>query len=315
MIPHDISEDEVKKFQGLVEYLKRLADDGITPLIERQVLAMLDNATPFFTHLVMVDTFHEFHRITINKNVLGENKRIRDIQYLKYPPADKISRYGRCNLPRQSVLYGSFMYLTTLSELKPRVGDLITHSIWRVKNNQSLTFCPIFKNQPTKEQVINPRTLNINRLYEKELKSFPNYARIQIDTLVQFIADAFTKRINPENHLDYVFSAHFANKILYEFTNGSIEAIYYPSVPSNLSFENIAIKPNVFDSKYDLVEVKDVIVIGDPSNGRGGYSMEGLGDCKSFDYAKGKILWDMSKIRQSRERVFEHKLNYGLELE
>ncbi len=314
MISPDIPEEDVNKFRGLVDYLKKLADDGVTPLIEKQLLAMLDHATPFFTHLVMKDIFPEFHRITINKNVIGKNKRIRDITFLKYPPADKVSKYGRCNLPKQSVLYGAFMYMTAPNELKPNVGDLITHSTWRVRNNQTLTYCPIFKNQPTKENVINPRTLEINGAYQKELANFPANVKAQLDNLVQFVADSFTKRVNPENHLDYIFSAYFSNKILYEFSSGEIEAIYYPSVQGNLSFENIAIKPVVFDKKYDLIEVKDSIVIVDPSNGKGGYGMDGLGESKSFDYAAGQIIWDMNKLRQPRERIFEHKLNFGLEL-
>jgi len=314
MISTDISEDEVKRFQGLVQFLKKLADDGVTPLIEKQVLEMLNHATPFFSHLVMTDVFPEFHRITINKNVVGSNKRIRDISFLKYPPADKVTRYGRCNLPKQTVLYGSFIHMTALNELKPVKGDLITHAIWNVKGDQPLKYCPIFKNQPPSGDVINPRTLKINDLFEKELAKFPQFTKSQITNLAQFVADAFTKKITG-NHLDYVFSAYFANKILYDFEGGSIEAIYYPSVQDKLSFENIAIKPEAFDSKYELVEVKDSIVIVDLSNGRGGYMMEGLGESKSFDYASGKINWDMNKVGQSKERIFEHKLNYGLELE
>lgn len=315
MISTDITEEEVKKFQGLFEFLKRLAADGVTPLIEKQLLAMLEHATPYFAHLVMTSVFPEFHRITINKNVIGSNKRIRDIKFLKYPPAEKVSKYGRCNLPKQSVLYGAFIHMTALNELKPQVGDLITHSTWRVKHNQPLTYCPIFKNQPTEKKVINPRTLEINNLYVRELNKFPRHAKIQVDNLVQFIADAFSKRVSPNNHLDYIFSAYFSNKIFNEFEKGQIEAIYYPSVQDSLSFENIAIKPDVFDKKYELTEVKDSIVIVDPSNGRGGYLMDGLSECKTFDYASEKILWDMNKLHQPREKIFEHKLNYGLDLE
>jgi len=40
--------------------------------------------------------------------------------------------------------------------MKPDAGDLITESVWSVKNKQSLLFCPIFKNQPL------DKTFNIN---------------------------------------------------------------------------------------------------------------------------------------------------------
>src|SRR5690606_16007235 len=120
--------------------------------------------------------------------------------------------------------YGAFDLLTVLSELKPRIGDLITKSIWRVKDNQSLTFSPIFKNQPVEGDVVNPRMSQINHIYEKQLKGYPQNTKMQIDTLVQFIADAFTKTISSKNHLDYIFSAYFSDRILNDFSFGEIEA-------------------------------------------------------------------------------------------
>ena len=315
MMTVDIDEQEVKNFKGLLDFLKRLSEDGVTPLIEKQVTMMLDNSLKFFSHLVLEDCFPEFTRLTINKRVLGENKRIKDIKYLKYPPADKIKTYGRCNLPGQSVLYATFVEMTALNELKPHPGDLITKTTWRVKGNQKLMFCPIFRNQPTEKDVLNPRTFEINQQYEKELKKYPDNIRKHIDTLVQFVADAFSKRITSGNHLDYIFSAYFADKIFNQFEDGRIEAIYYPSVQDKLSFENLAIKPDSFDTKYDLIEVHDSVVAVDPRNGSRGYFMEGLSDCKSFDYTTGKILWDNDRVYQSKQKIAELKLRYGVDIE
>lgn len=151
MIPVDIPEIEVKNFKALLDYFKRLAEDGITPLIEKQLLLMLNHTLPFYSNLVLKNVFTEIHRLTINKKVIGSNKRINDIQHLKYPPKDKIKEYGRCNFPGQAVLYASFSKMTILNELRPQLGDLITETVWRVKSNESLKYCPIFKNQPPKK--------------------------------------------------------------------------------------------------------------------------------------------------------------------
>jgi len=124
----------------------------------------------------------------------------------------------------------------------------------------------------------------------------------------------FSNRITSGNHLDYIFSAYFADKIFNQFEDGKIEAIYYPSVQDRLSFENLAIKPDVFDNKYELIEVKDNVVVMDPSNGKGGYFMEGLSECKSFDYTAGKILWD-NKVDQSKDRIAQLKLLYQVDIE
>ncbi|WP_017259283.1 hypothetical protein [Pedobacter arcticus] len=314
MTPKEISKEEVENFKKLIEYLKRLSEDGITSLIEKPLLIMLDQSIPFFSHLVMTDVFPEIHRLTINKRVIGKNKRIREINFLKYPPKEMVSKYGRCNNPKQSILYSSFLNFTAMNESQPRVGDLITKSVWKVKGNQTLTYCPIFKNQPLDKNIINPRTFEINKIYQEKLKQYPENIREQIDLLVQFIADVFTKRIHPDRHLDYLFSAYFSNKILYEFENQEIEAIFYPSVKDKLSFENLAIKPNVFDNKYELVEVSDSVCVMDPTNGRGGFFFEGFSTCKSFDFTSGKILWDKDKIYQSEEKIIEMKNKFDVDL-
>lgn len=314
MVSKDLKDGDLNNFKALLDYFRQLSADGVSPLIEKQLLSMLDNSIPFFSHLVMGHVFPEIHRLTVNRRVTGNNKRIKDIKLLKYPPADKVTKYGRCNLPKQSVLYASFMKMTTMSELKPRIGDLITETTWRVKDNQGLLYCPIFKNQPTKKDFINPRTLEINNLYEKQLKDFPEKIKNQIDALVQFVADNFTKRVHPERHIDYIFSAYFSNKIFNEFENGTIEAIYYPSVQDGLSFENLAIKSSVFDNKYQLAEVKDSVVVVDPSTGKGGYFMEGLSDCKEFNFETNEVLWDKNKIYQPVDKIAELNRKYGVDL-
>jgi hypothetical protein len=305
---------DLQNFKELIRYFKQLSDDGVSSAIEKSIIQMLDSTIPFFAHLVLEDEFAEIHRLTINKRVLGENKRIRDIKYLKYPPADMVSKYGRCNYPHQSVLYSSFLGFTAMNESQPRVGDLITESKWRLKKNQTLVYCPIFKNQPLHD-VVNIRTLEINKIFKRKLKEYPKFEQEKIDVLVQFIADAFTKIVNPNNHYDYIFSSYFSNKIFNDFENGTIEAIYYPSVKERLSFENLAIKPDVFDKKYELIEVKDSVCQVDVTNGRGGYFFQGLSDCKSFDYASGKILWDKEKIYQSARTLENLKSNYGVNIE
>lgn len=159
--------------------------------------------------------------------------------------------------------------------------------------------------------MINPRTFEINKLYENKLKGYPINVKQQIDDLVQFVTDSFTKDVK-SNHLDYIFSAYFANKIFHDLDNGTIEAIYYPSVKEKLTFENLAIKPDVFDKKYELFEVSDSIVTQYPSFG-GGYFMEGLGSSKSFDFAAGKILWG-DTIYQPHDRLRDLKRMFNFEL-
>lgn len=300
----EISEIELKNIKSLLTFLKRLTKDGVTPLIEKQVNLMLDQSLPFFICLGSKQIFEEITRITINKNILGSNKRIRDINYLKYPPKEKVKDYGRCNLPGQSILYSSFMHNTAMDELRPKTGDLYTISTWRNIKKLPIAFSPIFRNQPIKENTINPRTFEINNEYEYITSNYPPRLKIATDELTQFIADAFSKYIYPSNKLDYIFSAYFSNKIFTEINNGNIDAIYYPSVKQRLSFENLAIKPSTFDKLYQLVKVKELIVDREPSSSYNGYMSIGVSECHEFDYENHKILWD-DKYHTLTDEIFE----------
>jgi len=94
--------------------------------------------------------FPIIERVTVNKRVLkGNNVRIDKVDKLKYPPAECITKYGRANLKQQSVLYGTFNFMTAVKEMKPEKGDLISVSEWKIKNeNYNLIVCPLFMNQP-----------------------------------------------------------------------------------------------------------------------------------------------------------------------
>jgi hypothetical protein len=296
MISPNISKEDLLRFKALLILLKGYAADGISEATEKYIIDLLDNAIPFFSNLILEGEFPEIHRLTINKRVLGgANKRIWNIKYLKYPPKEFVKSYGRCNLKNQSILYACHDIFTTMNEVRPRRGDLVTESTWRLKQGQSIKYSPIFKNQPSEKDVRNARSMGINQLYKEALDEYSPEVKDQIDSLVQFVTNEFSKRVHPSDNLDYLFSAYFANKILYDLESGSIEAIQYPSVQADLSFENLAIKPEVFDAKYELIEVKDMVCHLDPSNGSRAYMFIGGLDCKSFDYAAGKINWDRSK--------------------
>ena len=46
-IPKDIEQKEVENLEHLFKFLIRLSNDGVTPLIEKQVKMMLDQAIKF----------------------------------------------------------------------------------------------------------------------------------------------------------------------------------------------------------------------------------------------------------------------------
>ncbi len=304
----EFSDQELYEFKTVINYVRNITEQDIILGIIEAVTKILDEAVDFSWYMYDVQEFPEIVRLTINKKILGSNKRIHDINHLKYPPAHLVKSYGRCNLPGQSVLYASYGMLSILSEMKPELGDLITISTWKNVENATLTFCPVFLNQPP-DGSINLRSHRYERQFQKLLKDIPKNATIAIEFLNQFVADAFSKRFkHNSNDINYLISAYFANQMLYKFKEHGIEAIFYPSVQQKLAFENLAIKPEVFDAKYKLVKVQEDIVVKTPRDGGGGYFQEGIGECTSFDFDSRIILWT-DKFYQSEETMKEYTRN------
>lgn len=309
-----MTNQEISDFNQLLNAFNKFSEFGINDATEKWILSVLDNSLPFFTHLINHYEFKTLERITINNRILGSNKRIKNIKFLKYPPADLVKRYGRCNLPKQSVFYGSTMFMTAMSEMKPKVGDLITKSIWKLKKSKQLKFCPIFHIQPT-NGTMNPHSWRLEQEFFKVLKKdFPKELQEPITNLSKFIAFHFSKYVHHKKNKDYLFSAYFSNKILNELDNGTVDGILYPSVQSHLSFENVVLKTDVFDQNYELFEVHESIITKDPSDGGKGYLMDGLNNCKDFDQTDGKIFWN-DTIHQPREKMEFYKKYIDLDLE
>lgn len=251
----------------------------------------LDKAIPFFSTPIFEMRFTQLQRITINKNIFGgSNKRIDEIAFLKYPPPNKVSRYGRANLIGQSVFYCTTNPITALNEMNPQIGDLITTSTWKQKEDDyKLRISPIFKNTSSDGKVHNELSLKFGIAYKNVLRHHTKEVAEQIDELLQFMADCFAKNVEYGNNYDYALSAFYANKILYQFQDGSIDALVYPSVADRLDFSNLAIKPTILDQHFELERVNEGVLIGIPLGKGGGFMIEGTGWSKMF---KGsKIIW------------------------
>jgi hypothetical protein len=307
----ELTQIEIKEFNLLLKTCDQISIRGINEQWEKWILDNLPKYLPLFTHLVAFYDFTKLERITINKRILGSNKRIRNTDFLKYPPADKVRKYGRCNLKGESIFYGAPMITTALSEMRPKVGDLITKSIWKVKEKHTFKVCPIFHIQPT-NGTMNPRSFEMQQsFYENLDKNFKGNTREAVISLTKFIAVHFSRFVNPDNDRNYIFSAFFANKLLNELDGGTIEGILYPSVKEKLSFENVALKANVFDKHFEIDEVSESIVVKDPSDGGGGLLQYGLSHCKDFDDTE--ILWS-DEINQPKERIDFYTKEFELDL-
>jgi hypothetical protein len=242
----------------------------------------LENVT-LLSSLTYKQKIENFRRVTINSNILGSNTRITEIKHLKYPPEECVKKFGRANGIKESVLYATFDPITALSEMRPKLGDLITISTWKLKTNYDLTVTPIFKNSTKNGELHNEMSLRAELEYNKSIKQYEDEElRKQLDIIIQFVADCFNKEVEDNNHFDYFLSSHYANRIFWELQDGEIDAILYPSVRQSLTLTNIAIKPLIFDSNYELEKVEESIITQIPNRTSSGWLLSGTGYSKTF---------------------------------
>ncbi len=262
-------------------------------IAEREVefiKSYLSNIT-LISGLTYKTRIQKLQRVSINKRLFGgENKRIEEISFLKYPPKKFVQKYGRANSPNESVLYATFDPLTALSEMRPDIGDLITVSTWKLKSNHPITVSPIFKNS-TKDGIVHNEVSTKAKIhYNQQRHQYDEEIQKQLDIIIQFVADCFSKEVDDANHFDYFLSSYYANRIFWELQDGEIDAILYPSVRQSLEMTNVAMKPDIFDQHYELELVEESVVKQNKNKASTGWHMLGTGYSKTFE--SEKIKWD-----------------------
>jgi hypothetical protein len=214
-------------------------------------------------------------RLTINKSLPdNDNSTITEIKFLKNPPPESVTKYNRANLKNQSVLYATFLLPTALNENNPDLGDLVTFSYWELKKeNNPLIVYPVFDFYKTKN-------MQLKQEFTKGIKNYPEDLKNVVILDNCLVASYFSKYVEKGKEINYTFSAHLADKIFNKIYNGQIEAIIYPSVKDVTRTDNIAIKPDVFNAKYKLVEVRESSVV---SKKNGSILLQELKRTKNFD--------------------------------
>lgn len=173
--------------------------------------------------------------------------------------------------------------------MRPDIGDLITVSTWKLKSNHPITVSPIFKNSTKDGIVHNEVSTKAKIRYNQQRHQYDEEIQKQLDIIIQFVADCFSKEVDDTNHFDYFLSSYYANRIFWELQDGEIDAILYPSVRQSLEMTNVAMKPDIFDKYYELELVEESIVKQNKNKISTGWYMLGTGYSKTF--GSEKITW------------------------
>ncbi len=297
-------------YMNQIRVLKELFNirSAINPQTEEFIKQNLEGLMGFIPFLSTTVHFGQpFERVVINKYVREDkqNARLNNISQIKYPPTEvaKNLYYNRANLPGTSMFYGGFGMLATALETKPKIGDLYTTSFWQQKQGMRISHLPIFH----KEELMTSTTQYFDdwNNYADLLGQLDSNVRKLVSELYKFITEAFIAPVNPNNKIEYIFSAVFADF----FTNHpdyGVDALYYPSVPSGYISSNIALKPEILESHFELVEVHDSICIGSRESGLGGWMSHRTGTAISPSLATNELTWRHEPVPPDVNRIINH---------
>ncbi|MDP3180783.1 MAG: hypothetical protein Q8M67_03120, partial [Bacteroidota bacterium] len=129
--------------------------------------------------------------------------------------------------------------------------------------------------------------LQLRNVFKQALRQQPEELQKMIYMNYCMIARHFGKYVEKGKDINYIFSAHFADKIFHEIYDGEIEAIIYPSVQDSGTTSNIAIKPDVFNENYEIDEICESVVY---SNDKSSFFLKSIKSTKNAD-STGKIIW------------------------
>jgi len=310
---NDISFFDLNEFLLKIKVLNEFMDKSES-LNQVEVEFLTNN----FKHLIgivptrvhPIDSFTQpFERLVINPF----NTRLKSVSQLRYPPkeiAHKID-YNRASLKGKCVMYAGTMGMLPITvEVKPKEGQLITRSKWQFNGKRKLKTIVICQDKEL--AILNFEVLyNDYKEYVKCLSAMQPNNRAVVEAVNAFIIKAFTRSVNPENRQGYIMSA-LISEYFYTLAEDPVDAIYYPSVANKGSSMNIAIKPEVVDELFDLIEVNEDIVTIDPSNLSGGWFVFNTGTCNNFNNESLKLNWTNMPIPEDsgiHELIEKYNIN------
>lgn len=180
----------------------------------------------------------QFHNLFRVRNVTNEKiSNLIDTSCIWYPDWKNIPKIyhslNRCSNKGQNFFYASNFLEATIKEINPNNNDLVLIGIFGMK----------YKNIKAQAQFAGIDSLKKNA-HNKLLQShvFPTH---QDELFENEISEIYRKKISAENEHEYHKSIAFSNILL---RNDEINCLVYPSVASNLEFENYGLKPEFVDA-------------------------------------------------------------------
>ena len=200
----------------------------------------------------------------IRQRINPQGKEFYSISELNYPPAICLSKYGRANLPYQSMFYACSFPDTNGDDVPfPRMVSLLeTSSFFKDKDSVGIERSTVSRWEVT--ETLNLIALPFGKEYRRPCPDVLNFAEYWRDImqdvsvnpdgleLIQYMSNEISKDFASNN--EYMIIANFANYLLnVNMKTKDSDGIIYPSVPAQGGGFNVAIKPNAVVTKIRFV--------------------------------------------------------------
>src|ERR1700722_3299065 len=131
-------------------YYRQLSKRGLSNLSDEEYNNLKFDIETFF-NVEFTCFFRDFrppflYRVSINKTIpstIENDGLLHKVSQLLGAPKN-CSKLNRCNFEGESIFYSAIDFTIAIRETQPKIGDIITVSEWKIKDNKSLIRNQIF---------------------------------------------------------------------------------------------------------------------------------------------------------------------------
>lgn len=184
------------------------------------------------------------------------------VHQLSYPPAERVSKYGRVNRPGQPIFYGSIGWNAPLFELRLKPGDQIALSRWAITSK--LVVNNIGFTESAFQRLQSDRNAKQSWRRQDQSGSSPSNRLRE-----NYFGAEFTQDVPDHETHKYKISAIIADILLSDIHDDDkiddtlslgMAGLLYPAVALLGHSDNLALKPEIVD-KYLRIEQVEYIRI------------------------------------------------------
>ncbi|WP_439696684.1 hypothetical protein ACFGVS_29490 [Mucilaginibacter sp. AW1-7] len=262
----DVSVEERKAFEDLGQFYNEL-NAQLTELNYKSFTAQDIQDFKNYIHYAFnshclitnqVTIAGNLFRLVVNEKVTDKNESIADVKFLTYPPLETLkekNRYNRASTCNNTLLYLTETVDTALKEIRPPENQIVTIGVWAPKRTRTFTQYPI-EHSECAAKANSQIAQGLQALKLLNDGQDPLLARYMTNYF-NLLAREYSKSVTDENHFEYMLSAILSDRIFElddDNSNFNYDCISYPSVGNNFFTRNLAVKPNVADTEFRIVQ-------------------------------------------------------------